>query len=327
MVRSAVVVCAAFIGVSGCAKKEQPAAGQTAGQPGAQAAIQAPDTSIMDEPDAEAAPKFGRIIAVGELPDGRMVVVDDKGNAVVRVDFITPAGTPLGHSGAGTAEYDHATGLATQAGDTLWLIDARNHRVDLISPQGELLPKALPFPASLSATPNAVDRQGRLYAAVRVKGTDSVQVIRVTGDGTHVDSLIRLGLPPTTAGAVGDAWDVTPDGDVMVAHAQPFHIEVLTAAGVRATGAVVPSAPPNPPFFSSATDHPRATPKGTFWVHRTVAADTGLARYDVFDRSAAVVMHVVLRPRSRVIGFSDKYVYVVKDSTDGEALRRYLYPR
>ncbi len=224
------VVGLAFAGLVACATKDK-------APPASQTAATGPDTAIMDEPDAELPTKFGLIKAVTELPDGRLIVVDDKANTVVRADFISAA-TAIGHTGTGPGEYNHPTGLLTRPGDTLWLVDARNARFDIITPQGELLPRSVAIPPTLTGTIRASDRDGRLYASDPVAGQDSIQLLRFTSDGAHVDSLIRLGAhrgtnPASTVARYtsDDAWAVSPDGDILLVRPQPYHAECADYAG------------------------------------------------------------------------------------------------
>lgn len=78
-----------------------------------------------------------------------------------------------------------------------------------------------------------------------------------------------------------------------------------------------------PPFPSGAVF---AAPNGELWVERSVAA--GAAReYDRFDGRGALLGRVVLRARSRVVGFGSAAVYVVRrDADDLQYLERYARP-
>jgi hypothetical protein len=66
-----------------------------------------------------------------------------------------------------------------------------------------------------------------------------------------------------------------------------------------------------------------ATPSGTLWVQRSVAAGTP-ATFDVFDRRAKRVKQIVLPIRRQLVGFGKQAVYLVKvDELDLHWLERY----
>lgn len=66
------------------------------------------------------------------------------------------------------------------------------------------------------------------------------------------------------------------------------------------------------------------TPSGEVWVLRTRSAGDETPVYDVFGRSGAIVRRVTLNPRSKVIGFGERSVYVVRsDEDDLQYLERY----
>jgi hypothetical protein len=80
-----------------------------------------------------------------------------------------------------------------------------------------------------------------------------------------------------------------------------------------------------PPFLSNAA---RAAPDGRVWVLRSRAHDDPVPVYDVFDAAGRIVERVALRPRSRLVGFADGVVYVVRtDEDDLQHLERYRLPR
>ncbi|MDH3223997.1 MAG: 6-bladed beta-propeller, partial [Gemmatimonadota bacterium] len=59
----------------------------------------------MESPDAVFAESFSVIQTVRELPDGRVLVADPLGQALVVIDFERQAGDTLGRVGQGPAEY------------------------------------------------------------------------------------------------------------------------------------------------------------------------------------------------------------------------------
>ena len=74
-----------------------------------------------------------------------------------------------------------------------------------------------------------------------------------------------------------------------------------------------------PPYLES----PLAAPDGSVWVLRADATREA-PTYDVINRSATIAERVVLQPRSRVVGFGQSSVYIVRrDNDDLEHLERY----
>jgi hypothetical protein len=79
-----------------------------------------------------------------------------------------------------------------------------------------------------------------------------------------------------------------------------------------------------PPFLEDAVI---ASPDGHVWIRRALRSEDP-PTYDVVDRFGRVVQQVVLRPRSRIVGFGPSSVYVVRrDQDDLEYLERYVFPR
>ncbi len=103
---------------------------------------------------------------------------------------------------------------------------------------------------------------------------------------------------------------------------------------------VAPAPGPNPqipepefeetkPPFEGASGAPavQVSPEGEVWVLRTRPASDKTPSYDVFDGTGALVTKVTLNPRSRVIGFGQGTVYVVRtDEDDLQYLERYRKP-
>lgn len=98
--------------------------------------------------------------------------------------------------------------------------------------------------------------------------------------------------------------------------------------GGRRAAPVQPNAgdvefPDTKPPFSGVTAV-LVAPDGQVWVQRLRRAGDRTPLYDVFDRQGRKVAEVTLRPRSRVIGFGQGTVYVVRnDEDDLQYLERY----
>jgi hypothetical protein len=81
--------------------------------------------------------------------------------------------------------------------------------------------------------------------------------------------------------------------------------------------------PDTKPAFTGR-DAVRVTPEGQVWVGRTRKAGDPIPVYDVFDGTGRRTGQVTLRPKSRVVGFGQRTVYVVRsDQDDLQYLERY----
>jgi len=76
-----------------------------------------------------------------------------------------------------------------------------------------------------------------------------------------------------------------------------------------------------PPFTSGAAV---VAPDGALWVLRTRPAEDKVPSYDVFDSFGRQVGRVVLPRDTRLAGFGQRSVYLVRtDADDLEYLQRY----
>ena len=79
-----------------------------------------------------------------------------------------------------------------------------------------------------------------------------------------------------------------------------------------------------PPFLGGAAT---ATPNGQLWVLRSRPAKDRIPTYDVFDASGRVTGRVALPPDTRLVGFGNGTVYLVRsDDDDLQYLQRYRLP-
>lgn len=77
------------------------------------------------------------------------------------------------------------------------------------------------------------------------------------------------------------------------------------------------------PFLPNAL---RFAPDGMLWIERTTEAGAPQT-FDLVNRAGRVASRVVLPPRSRLVGFGERTVYVVRvDGDDFEHLERYNWP-
>lgn len=80
-----------------------------------------------------------------------------------------------------------------------------------------------------------------------------------------------------------------------------------------------------PPFLARGSV--LVAPNGMIWVNRTREANDDVPKYDVIGGDGKVALKVSLEPKSRVIGFGNGTVYVVRtDADDLQYLQRYRMP-
>jgi hypothetical protein len=76
-----------------------------------------------------------------------------------------------------------------------------------------------------------------------------------------------------------------------------------------------------PPFVA---DSPRIAPDGSLWVERSRAFTDSVRTFDIFDARGVLAERVALPAGTRLAGFGDAAVYVVRvDADDLEYLERY----
>jgi hypothetical protein len=217
---------------------------------------------------------FGAILAVRELPDGRVLVADPLGKALFAVDLDSGTRTVIGAEGQGPEEYRQPDAVWALPGDSTLLVDLGNGRLVSLGPDLEFGPT---MPISLSdfqpgqpgqtlvlALPQAVDAQGHIYS--RLMGgmsrqlPDSADIVRIDR-GTrehHRVASFKLGeRTQTTSGGAGnrnvqisnvplspeDAWGVAPDGSVVIARSSDYHVEWHEPDGSVTRGEPVPFSP------------------------------------------------------------------------------------
>ena len=239
-----------------CSAPESDAPGSGGGQnAGGQGSAQGPLT--MGEPTAVYGVAFSTVSTVRELPDGRVLVADALGQALVRVDMDGGAADTIGGVGEGPEEYRQP--------DAAWpLPDGRTLLVDLGNGRLTELGADLSFgrtqPYSVGdveqgqivmVLPQGVDDRGRAYfRELGVGGPrDSAAVLRYDFETEAVDQVARFKRADLVTESDGagnerisqvprspaDAWGVAPDGRVVVARVGvdgAFHVEWVSEEGV-----------------------------------------------------------------------------------------------
>lgn len=235
------------------------------------AGAQVPEKTLT-HPDATFPEAFSLVQGLLEMPDGRVLVADPLGQALVLADLASGVADTLGDIGQGPEEYRQPDGVFPLPGDSTLLVDLGNARLTAIGPDGGFgatMPMAQGEPGTgrgfLVVMPAGVDARGRIYfqpfgggAGGRIP--DSAEVVRLDRATGAIDTVARVGRPKierVTSGGAGsqsvamrivplspqDAWAVSSDGRIAVARAADYHVEWIGADGGKTIGAPVPYDP------------------------------------------------------------------------------------
>ncbi len=222
----------------------------------------------LSQPDATFPEAFSLVQGLLEMPDGRVMIADPLGQALVLADLASGTADTLGGIGQGPEEYRQPDGVFPLPGDSTLLVDLGNARLTAIGPDGgfgETMPMAQGEPGAgrgfLIVMPAGVDAQGRIYfqpfgGGARGQVPDSSSVVRLDRASGAIDTIARIGLPKiervaSSGGGVEsvamrivplspqDAWALAPDGRIAVARAADYHVEWISSDGGRTIGAPV----------------------------------------------------------------------------------------
>lgn len=224
----------------------------------------------LDKPDAEFQESFDQIGALRELPNGRVLVVDQGPKSLILADFKNGEHTAIGRNGQGPGEYQFPGALIPYLGDTTLLVDLVSRRFLTVSADGKL-GKTIPYPDALQglAQPKGADQKGRIYlqgspfrigdgASEPSTMPDSAPVVRWDRTANRIDTITRVKIPATKMQRSGtanarvvmmrpqpyapqDEWVATADGRVGIARVADYHVEWL--GGQAAKGSPIPFQP------------------------------------------------------------------------------------
>jgi hypothetical protein len=218
----------------------------------------------LTEPEATYPDGFGLVNGLLELTDGRVMIADPLGQALVIADLVAGTADTVGAVGRGPEEYNQPDGLFPMPGGSVLLVDLGNARLAVLGPDGsfgETMPITQGEPATGSLQillPRGTDSEGRLYFRPMGGGMrqlpDSAAIARYDRASGAIDTVALVKLPEmkrTTQGGVNnqsvmimpvplspeDAWAVAWDGRVAVARSLDYHLEWIHPDGsvVRGT--------------------------------------------------------------------------------------------
>lgn len=220
----------------------------------------------LTEPAATYPDGFGLVNGLLELADGRVMIADPLGQALVIADMRAGTADTVGAVGRGPEEYNQPDGLFPLPGGSILLVDLGNARLSELGPDGsfgETMPITQGDPATGNLEillPRGTDSEGRLYfqpMGGRMRQLpDSAAVARYDRASGAMDTVARVKLPEmnrTTRGGMNnqavmimpvplspeDAWAVAWDGRVAVARSLDYHVEWVHPDGGVVRGAPV----------------------------------------------------------------------------------------
>ncbi len=342
------------------------------------AQAQVVERHLPAKPVAEAIEPFSEIRSIRELASGRLIVLDSRDQTIQEIDLEGRDAGAIGRRGKGPGEYQHATVLIAWPGDSTAVVDGGNDRLLLIGPDAK--PAGVVRNVgdeAVSPRLRAADSRGRLYLTAYVMkiGGDKF----VPPDSQHIERLDprsgRIDTMATVAAAhsevrvnrtgndvssvevsrrpfaVGDEWDVAPDGRVAIVRRNSYRLDQIMPDGRLVRGPPIPVAVlrlteadkkeylaslPNAGRARVASmDWPEtrspfplraviAMPNGETWVHRNQAAGARDTRYDVFGPAGTLIARLILPRDRRIVAVSARWFYVARTDGDGlQYLERY----
>jgi hypothetical protein len=215
----------------------------------------------LKTPVAAAQEPFTQIIALRELSDGRMIVVDFEDKTVQLLDQQLALIKKIGRQGKGPGEYTMPMGLVPMPSDLTYLVDAMNQRLLPIKSDGST-DASIPFSSFakglLMMVSVAADSKGRLFfqglaADIKAINADSVPILRADPDAKDVDTVGffkpqkvnmsfsggKVALGPMRMFAPEEAWTATVDGRVARIIPEPFHVIIYPENGSPVIGPAI----------------------------------------------------------------------------------------
>lgn len=235
-------------------------------------AAQLPERKL-GAPAARLEEPFSEILALRELRDGRVIVLDGKEQRIVVADLTNGRVTPIGAKGRGPGEFLRVLRFVSLPGDTTWAIDGQGGRVLVIGPNATPTGVVTQFPSPASDsglninTIRVADARGALYfvrtrtqpnpdtftppdstrilqfdrarGAFAAFGVVALQSSRVTvhRSGQQITAVEVTRTPYS----IGDEWDIGPGGHIAIARREPYRVEILTPGKPVVRGPVIPA--------------------------------------------------------------------------------------
>ena len=307
--------------------------------------------------------EFTYAFSIRELSDGRLIVPDPGENVI---HLLGADGRPLGtigKQGAGPGEFQIPLHVMALRGDSTLLNDREQRRFLLIGPDAKpvrtILWPTVPLGGDGLQDEMHTDEQGNVYfprsgfhpdtgmtPLLRWNiGTGKIDSVQTVAMAKMVESrpsrdVVRTLVVPFED---GDAWTVTPGGEVAIVRPREYQLEWRATNGTIHRGAPIPyrgapvTAAERTERFGPGVDLPipatkpavtplgiEVSPTGEIWVSRYKAPGDPGPRWDVLDKDGRLLRTLTLTGRRSIIGFGRDLVYVVRyDEDDIQHLEAY----
>jgi hypothetical protein len=202
-------------------------------------------TQRLGAPTARSSEPFSQVESVVELGDGTVLVVESRERRLVLVDFSRGTARDIGRTGSGPGEFRLVSRAIARPDGGAWVVDFGLRRLLPVRRDGSF-DNPIPFPVSIQL--RGADASGVLYGEGFLPRTaerpDSMWILRWNPAGSRVNTLMKynalVSASVIPAGgtfkpfAPVDAWDVLPDGDVIVIEAEQYRLNAWRdGRGVR----------------------------------------------------------------------------------------------
>ena len=212
-------------------------------------------TRLLSKPDVEIAEPFSDVVAVRELRDGRVIVVDGRELKAQAVDFKSGTVAIIGRNGQGPGEYQWPMRLFALSGDTTLLQDGASRHFLVITPDakpgdfiefnpaggstarvfiprsadklGRLYSEAQPIRAGRDGTPQLADSSAieRLDRATGRRDTVALHPLRKNSNTRLLGGGFVVSSPNLAAFPAWDQWVAAPDGRIAFIYYDPYHVD------------------------------------------------------------------------------------------------------
>ena len=219
----------------------------------------------LTDPSATFPEGLSSVAGLRELSDGRIMVSDRLGQAIMIVDIDAGMADTIGRSGQGPGEYKMPGRLFPWRGDSTIMLDLGNTRFTYVGPDGGF-GESVPLMSQEGdmmrfVMPAGTDGLGNIYFQARSFGLqtpgasgppDSAHIARWNLWDNSSDTVVALKTPERKMQTGGgnvmiasipfsprDDWAVGWDGRIAVARSTDFHVEWIEPSGSLVRGGVV----------------------------------------------------------------------------------------
>lgn len=234
-------------------------------------------TRTLSRPEARLEQEWSRVVAIRELSDRRVVVLDDIDNVIMMTDPGLRTARRIGTQGQGPGEFFRPSALLALGGDSTGVIDNSSRSLKVITSAGEHSGVIHPYGGTPCGAPTDSsyrqfvsrhrDARGRYYAqAANIRtlpdGTfeqTNAAAIERWGESCGRDTLGYLPrtiepnariLGPTilavpvrpgggTPFATAAQWVPFPHGGVAIVHPEPYRVDIVNDQGVLRAGSPI----------------------------------------------------------------------------------------